>query len=126
MSASWEGEGMSTSASVRSARAVSDGERGILHSMIPQAPEPERGLVLAVLAHGKDPDTELAEVEERARTAGVEPVGRVVQHRPRPAQRTYVGKGKLEELKESFKESGAESVIVDGELDPSQQRYLEN
>jgi GTPase len=79
-----------------------------------------------VLAQGADPDEELAEIKELARTAGVEPVGAVVQHRSRPAQRTYVGKGKLEELKERFKESDAESVIVDGELDPSQQRYLEN
>ena len=37
--------------------------------------EPERGLVLAVLAQGVDPDDELAELEELARTAGVEPVG---------------------------------------------------
>ena len=94
--------------------------------MIPRTPEPERGFVLAVLAQGADPDEELAEIKELARTAGVEPVGFVVQHRARPAQRTYVGKGKLEELKEHFKESGAESVIVDGELDPAQQRYLEN
>ena len=94
--------------------------------MIPRTPEPERGFVLAVLAQGADPDDELAEIKELARTAGVEPVGFVVQHRARPAQRTYVGKGKLEELKERFKESGAESVIVDGELDPAQQRYLEN
>src|SRR6476659_6781387 len=98
----------------------------ILRTMIPRVPEPERGFVLAVLAQGVDPEEELAEVNELARTAGVEPIGAVVQHRARPAQRTYVGKGKLEELKESFKESGAESVIVDGELDPSQQRYLEN
>jgi GTP-binding protein HflX len=94
--------------------------------MIPRTPEPERGFVLAVLAQGTDPDEELAEIKELARTAGVEPVGFVVQHRARPAQRTYVGKGKIEELKERFKESDAESVIVDGELDPSQQRYLEN
>jgi GTP-binding protein HflX len=94
--------------------------------MIPRTPEPERGFVLAVLAQGTDPDEELAEIKELARTAGVEPVGVVVQHRARPAQRTYVGKGKIEELKERFKESDAESVIVDGELDPSQQRYLEN
>ncbi|MDX6465285.1 MAG: GTPase, partial [Gaiellaceae bacterium] len=94
--------------------------------MIPRTPEPERGFVLAVLAQGTDPDQELAEIKELARTAGVEPVGFVVQHRARPAQRTYVGKGKIEELKERFKESDAESVIVDGELDPSQQRYLEN
>jgi GTPase len=94
--------------------------------MIPRTPEPERGFVLAVLAQGADPDEELAEIKELARTAGVEPVGSVVQHRARPAQRTYVGKGKLEELKERFTESNAESVIVDGELDPAQQRYLEN
>jgi GTPase len=83
-------------------------------------------LVLAVLAQGKDPDTELAEIEELARTAGVEPVGRVVQHRPRPAQRTYVGKGKLEELKERFATVNAESLLVDDELDPVQQRFLED
>ena len=44
--------------------------------------EPERGLVLAVLGQGVDPDDELAELEELARTAGVEPVERLVQHRP--------------------------------------------
>jgi GTP-binding protein HflX len=94
--------------------------------MIPRSQEPERGFVLAILAQGADPDDELAEVEELARTAGVEPVGRVVQHRPRPAQRTYVGKGKLEELKELFDQADAESLLVDGELDPVQQRYLED
>src|SRR5215217_5666906 len=81
--------------------------------MIPRSPEPERGFVLAVLGQGADPDEELAEVEELARTAGVEPVGRVVQHRPRPAQRTYVGRGKIDELKERFAAAGAESLLVD-------------
>jgi GTP-binding protein HflX len=94
--------------------------------MIPRSPEPERGFVLAVLAQGVDADDELAEINELARTAGVEPLGAVVQHRTRPAQRTYVGKGKLEELKELFKAADAESVIVDDELDPAQQRFLEN
>jgi GTP-binding protein HflX len=94
--------------------------------MIPRTPEPERGFVLAVLGQGSDPDEELAEVRELARTAGVEPVGAVVQHRARPAQRTYVGKGKLEELKQRFREAGAESLLVDDELDPAQQRFLEN
>jgi GTP-binding protein HflX len=73
-----------------------------------------------------DAEAELAEVKELARTAGVELVGTVVQHRAQPAQRTYVGKGKVEELKELFKRADAESVIVDGELEPSQQRVLEN
>ena len=94
--------------------------------MIPRSPEPERGFVLAVLAQGADPDEELAEIRELARTAGVDPVGAVVQHRARPAQRTYVGKGKLEEVRRSFAESGAESLLVDDELDPVQQRFLEN
>jgi GTP-binding protein HflX len=88
--------------------------------------EPERGLVLAVLGQGADPDRELAEIDELARTAGVQPVGRVYQHRARPAQRTYVGKGKLEELKAAYEDSEAESLLVDDELDPSQQRFLEN
>jgi GTP-binding protein HflX len=94
--------------------------------MIPRSPEPERGFVLAVLAQGADADDELAEVEELARTAGVEPIGRVVQRRARPARRTYVGKGKVEELRTRYEESGAESLLVDDELDPVQQRYLED
>src|ERR1044071_996032 len=91
--------------------------------MIPRSPEPERGFVLAVLAQGADADEELAEIEELARTAGVAPVGRIVQHR---ARRTHVGKGKIEELKEQFAAAEAESLIVDDELDPVQQRYLED
>src|SRR5215475_12553888 len=94
--------------------------------MIPRSPEPERGLVLAVLAQGREADEELAEVEELARTAGVEPVGRVVQHRARPVRRTYVGKGKLEELKERYGAVEAECLLVDDELDPVQQRFLED
>jgi GTP-binding protein HflX len=87
---------------------------------------PERGVVLAVLAQGVDPDEELAELEELARTAGVEPVARVVQHRPHPDPRAYVGKGKLDELKQAYQNARAEVLIVDDELSPSQQRALEN
>ncbi len=88
--------------------------------------QPERGFITAVLPQGADPDRELAEVEELAQTAGVTPVARLVQHRPQPDRRSYVGKGKLEELKHAFKESGAESMILDGELTPAQQRTLED
>jgi GTP-binding protein HflX len=88
--------------------------------------EPERGFVLAVLAQGVDPDEELQELEELARTAGVEPVARLVQHRASPDPRTYVGKGKLEELKQAYNDAGAEVLLVDDELSPSQQRLLEN
>ena len=88
--------------------------------------QPERGFITAVLAQGADPGRELAEVEELAQTAGVEPVGRLVQHRAQPDRRSYVGKGKLEELKQAFAASGAESLIVDDEISPPQQRLLED
>ena len=80
--------------------------------------------MLAAPPKGVDPV--LAELRELSRTAGVEPVAELVQHRERPDPRTYVGKGKLEELKEAFKRSGAESLIVDDELSPVQQKALED
>ena len=88
--------------------------------------EPERGFVLAVLGQGVDSDEELGELEELARTAGVEPVARLVQHRAQPDPRSYVGKGKLEELKDTYRAAGSEVLLVDDELSPSQQRVLEN
>ena len=96
--------------------------------MIQRQPDPalERGFIAAVLAQGVDSEGELAELRELARTALVEPVGTVVQHRPRPERRTYLGKGKLEELKRTYKDSGAEVLLVDDELEPAQQRTLED
>jgi GTP-binding protein HflX len=88
--------------------------------------EPERGFIVAVLGSGTDPDEELGEFRELSRTAGVEPVGEIVQRRSRPDERSYVGKGKLLELEHAFGESVAESLLVDGELTPAQQRRLED
>jgi len=96
--------------------------------VIQRQPDPalERGFIVAVLAQGVDAESELAELRELARTALVEPIDELVQHRARPETRTYVGKGKLEELKRSYEESGAEVLLVDDELEPAQQRSLEN
>jgi GTP-binding protein HflX len=88
--------------------------------------QPERGFAVAVLAPGVDEKEELDELGELASTAGVETVGELVQHRPRPDPRTYVGKGKLEELKDAYGAAAAEVLVVDDELDPVQQRALEN
>jgi GTPase len=88
--------------------------------------EPERGFVVAVLGPGVDESEELGELRELLRTAGVASVGELVQRRPAPDPRTYVGKGKLEELKRLVKDAEAESLVVDDELDPGQQRRLED
>jgi GTP-binding protein HflX len=88
--------------------------------------EPERGLVLTVLPRSADAEGELGELRELARTAGVEPVAQLVQQRTSPDPRTYVGKGKLDELKQAYGDARAEVLLVDDELAPAQQRTLEN
>jgi GTP-binding protein HflX len=88
--------------------------------------EAERGFVVAVLAKGADAEDELAELRELARAAGVDPVGDLVQQRSHPDPRTFVGKGKLEELKQAYGAARADVLLVDDELDPTQQRALEN
>jgi len=87
--------------------------------------EPERGLAVAVLPPGREAE-ELAELLELARTAGVQTIDEVVQHRARPDAHSYVGKGKLDELKRAFGEAAADVLIVDDELQPAQQRVLED
>jgi GTPase len=88
--------------------------------------EPERGFALAVLPKGVDAAEELAELRELARTAGVEPVAELVQQRSKADSRTYVGKGKLDELRQAYADARAEVLLVDDELEPTQQRALEN
>jgi GTPase len=65
---------------------------------------------------------ELAQLTE---TAGALPVAEVVQRRPRPDSAYYVGKGKAEEMRLLVEETGADLVIFDDELSPSQKRNLE-
>jgi GTP-binding protein HflX len=89
-------------------------------------PEPERGLLLAVLPKGADAESELGELRELARTAGVEPVAETIQRRAHPDPRRYVGKGKLEELRAAYADHEAEVLLVDDELEPVQQRALED
>src|SRR5215217_1659611 len=88
--------------------------------------EPERGFIVAVVAQGVDEQDELGEMRELLRTAGVEPVGELLQRRSAPDPRTYVGKGKLVELKQAVGGSDAESLVVDDDLGPGQQRRLED
>ncbi len=86
---------------------------------------PERAVLAAVLRPGADPG-ELAEMHELLRTVGVEVVGEVVQHRSAPDARTYVGSGKVEELRALCREVHAEVLVCEDDLTPNQQRRLED
>jgi GTP-binding protein HflX len=87
---------------------------------------PERGVLLAVLPPGADPGRATAELRELLRTAHVDPVATVVQHRASPDPATYVGRGKLEELRETCARVEAEVVVTEDDLAPRQQRRLED
>jgi GTP-binding protein HflX len=88
--------------------------------------EPERAFLLGVYRKGSDETDELGELRELARTSGAAPVDELVQHRLRPDPRTFVGKGKLAELKRAYGNAKAEVLLVDDELTPTQQRALED
>jgi GTP-binding protein HflX len=66
----------------------------------------------------------LRELERLARTAGVEPVGTLTQTIRQISPATYIGKGKVEELRELVKAERASVVLVDENLSPGQQRTL--
>lgn len=65
-------------------------------------------------------------MRELLRTARVRTVATLVQHRRRPDPRTYLGPGKLDELRELLATVDAEVVVSDDELSPRQQRTLED
>ena len=89
-------------------------------------PAPERGVVIASLPPGADGDEGLAEMRELMRTATVDAVATLTQRRRRPDPRTYLGPGKVDELRELVREVEAEVVVCDDELAPRQQRALED
>jgi len=80
--------------------------------------------VLVGLSADADGGT-LEELTRLAQTAGASVVGIVAQRRPRADPATFVGRGKVEEVLARARETGADLVIVDGELSPAQQRNLE-
>jgi GTP-binding protein HflX len=71
-------------------------------------------------------DDHLAELEELLRTAGVAAVGELVQRRDQPHPNTYLGTGKLDELKAQIAAEDANLVACDDELSPRQERNLES
>ncbi len=72
-----------------------------------------------------DFDASLAEFEELARSAGAEVAATLIQRRARPDPATLVGQGKLEEIEGVLASTGADLVLFDHDLTPSQLRNLE-
>lgn len=74
----------------------------------------------------EDAEQSLRELAALAETAGASVLAGLLQRRPNPDPATYVGRGKAEELADVVKELGADTVIADSELAPSQRRALED
>lgn len=84
--------------------------------------------ILVAISRNERPevvDEHLQELAFLARTAGLNSVGKVVQGLPTPDARTYIGKGKLEALKEQVIADDIAAVIFDDDLSPSQLRNVE-
>ena len=85
-------------------------------------------VVLAGLWSGgtmADAENSLRELAALAETAGSEVLDGLVQRRAKPDPATFLGQGKAQELKEIVHATGADTVIIDGDLSPSQRRTLE-
>ncbi len=87
----------------------------------------ERVILVGVsLSDGQDMEKSLDELEELANTAGAISVGRMIQNRELVHPGTYLGKGKIEELKELIWETEATGIICDDELSPAQLGNLQD
>ena len=89
--------------------------------MIELGQEKERVILVGVsVDDGDDTEESLDELAELALTAGAETVGKVIQKREQIHPGTYVGKGKLDEIKDLLWETEADGIICDDELTPVQ------
>lgn len=89
--------------------------------------EPEKVILVAVSDGDEDKVNEsLDELEELVDTAGAVTVGRMTQNRERVHSGTYIGKGKIEELKLYIASTEATGIVCDDELSPAQLKNLED
>jgi GTP-binding protein HflX len=88
----------------------------------------ERVVLVGVWTEGtaEDAENSMAELALLAETAGSEVLDNVFQRRGKPDPATYVGRGKVDGIREIVQATGADTVICDGELAPSQLRNLED
>jgi len=87
----------------------------------------ERVVLVGVWTEGTvvDAENSLIELADLAKTAGSHVLEGLIQRRGRPDASTFIGRGKVDELRAVVLDAGADTVICDGELSPSQLRTLE-
>ncbi|MCK8675871.1 GTPase HflX [Streptomyces lichenis] len=88
----------------------------------------ERVVLVGVWTTGtaRDAENSLAELAALAETAGAVVLDGVIQRRDKPDPATYIGSGKADELRDIVLETGADTVVCDGELSPGQLIHLED
>ncbi len=93
------------------------------------APPPELTFLVGVEIRDRTDrwpvETSLDELAQLAATAGLDVVGRTIQRLDRPRAATFIGKGKVQEIREDVAEFGAATLLFDDELSPRQQREME-
>ena len=102
--------------------------KGNIYMTVYETDEIIERVILVGVAFDTDDDTErsLDELGELAKTAGAQTVGRMIQTRDNFHPATYIGKGKIEELRLMIDELDATGIICDDELSPAQFKNLED
>ena len=87
----------------------------------------EKVVLVGVWTEGsaKDAENSLKELAALAETAGSEVMEGLIQRRDKPDSATFIGSGKVKEVREAVVATGADTVVCDGELSPAQLRTLE-
>jgi GTP-binding protein HflX len=88
----------------------------------------ERVVLVGVWTEGtaEDAENSMTELKLLAETAGSEVLDALIQRRQKPDPATYIGSGKVEDLRATVEATGADTIICDGALAPSQLRNLED
>ena len=86
----------------------------------------ETSVLVGLDAGDYDAEVSIDELEELAKTAGSKVLAKIVQKREKPDPATYIGSGRLREIRDFCRDNEADLIIFDCELSPSQQRNVEN
>ena len=84
----------------------------------------EKVILVGVGKPGENTEASLLELQELLKTADAESVGTVIQNREAIHPGTYIGKGKIEEVKDLIRETEATGIVCDDELTPAQMSNL--